>query len=147
MKRIVFLWLMIGSFNVFGQDRDSSYYCNCKTNPDTLDGQPVYLTVNKMPSFPGGNEKLMSFITKNLIYPNEYRDNYLQTAIYITFIIDTTGVIRNVCVNQPRHKSYFTPFEREGLKMIDKMPKWIPGELEGKKVYVRVYLPIRVDLK
>jgi protein TonB len=138
---------MIGSLTVFGQDKDTGYYYNCKTNPDTLDGHPVYKIVSKMPSFPGGDEKLIDYLSEHLTYVKEWRDDTLQTKLFISFVIDSTGTIRNPCIQHSGYSHRYTAFDLEGLKLINQMPKWIPGELDGKKVYVRIYLPIRVDLK
>ena len=147
MKRIVFLWLMILSFPVFGQDMDYDHYNYCKTNPDMLDGQPVYLTVSKMPSFPGGDENLKNYLSNLLTYLKEWKVDSLRPKVLTSFIIDTTGAIRNPCVKEMRYGHEYTYFDLEGLKLINQIPKWIPGELDGKKVYVRIYLPIQVDLK
>jgi len=103
----------------------------------------VYEFSEKLPSFPGGEEALLKYMTK-IRYPKE--QTHLQSKLNLSFVIDTTGNLLDKCILD-KNESAYTPLDKEGISMLDRMPKWIPGELNGKKVAVRYYLPMIICLK
>ena len=78
---------------------------------------------------------------KNFCYPIEQAE--WQGSIYITFVVDTLGNIRNECIYKSFLKGEISPVEKVVLNLIKEMPTWIPAEKDGKKVYMRVTLPIK----
>jgi len=138
-KLIAILWtIFIGLTICFGQVQN-----------DTIDGQIVYpfadKTLDKLPEFPGGNAMMMSFIRKNLIIQKEQED--WQGSIYISFIVDTTGQVRNAYIYKRYFKGALTPIENEALRVVNIMPIWSVGQKKGKKVPVQITLPIKFGLK
>jgi hypothetical protein len=113
----------------------------CIPKPDILDQQLVYLVTEKNAEFPGGQQAFMTYLQKNLLYPKEQEE--WQGSIYITFVVDTLGNIRNECIYKRDLDGAMSPIEIEALKLIREMPKWTPAEKDGKKVYMRVTLPIK----
>ena len=115
---------------------------------DTLDHQNVYEIVEKMPHFRGGYELLMPYIQNNLVQPAN--DDW-NGAIYFSFVVDTTGKIRNPAVykKSPNQNSLkdLHEFENEGLRIITTMPDWIPGMDNGKKVCVKCFAPVKFGIK
>ncbi len=103
----------------------------------------VYEFAEKPPSFPGGEEALTKYLSK-IRYPKEQDD--LQSKLNLSFVIDTTGNLLDKCILN-KNESTYTPLDKEGIGMLDRMPRWIPGELNGKKVAVRCYLPMIVCLQ
>lgn len=121
MKKLIFIAILIFPFFSFSQ-----------TEEDTT----VYKVVEKMPEFPGGEEKLYEYLGKNITY--ETCLDYHKFKLYISFIIEKDGSISNV-------KEAKNDEEKMALKIINaikNMPKWIPGEQEGKKVRVKYILPV-----
>lgn len=116
----------------------------CVPKPDTLDGQPVYKVTEKKAEFPNGQDSLMMYLVKSIKYPQE--EEY-QGSIYITFIVDSTGKIRNTCIYKRFRNDYLTKIERECLRVIEEMPNWKPAEMNGQKVYSREILPIKLGLQ
>jgi hypothetical protein len=86
-------------------------------------------SAQKMPSFPGGAEALQKFVKTNTKVP----DSFIGSAkVDITFIVEPTGQITQVRILnglQPK-------CDVEALRVVSIMPKWIPGENDGKKVRV-----------
>ncbi|MCP9768573.1 hypothetical protein EGI22_11665 [Lacihabitans sp. LS3-19] len=113
----------------------------CIPNPDILDNQQVYLIAEQNAEFFGGQTAFMAYLAKNLRYPKEQEE--WQGSIYITFIVDTLGNIRNECIFKRYFKGEISPIEKVALNLIKEMPKWTPAEKDGKKVYMRVTLPIK----
>lgn len=123
----------------FSNFKDST----CIPNPDTLDGQIVYNVTDKKAEFPYGQDSLMRYLAKSIKYPNHIE---YQGSVYIAFIIDSNGKIRNVCSYKRFHSDRLTPIEKECIRVIEEMPDWTPAELNGQRVYSREILPIKFKL-
>lgn len=116
---------------------------DCEPIIDTLEGQKVYKSVNKMPVYKTGEAELMKYIQENFKYP-EPSDNDPQDKVKASFVIDTFGKVRNECITKSYIKGTLTPMELEFLRILREMPDWNPGEQNGKKVPVRITLPYRI---
>jgi protein TonB len=90
------------------------------------------------PQFPGGQAKLFEFIGQNIKYPQAAVDSSIQGKVYVGFMIDTLGNVKDVSVL----KGIEPELDAEALRVIQSMPKWTPGQLSGKKVNIRYTLPI-----
>lgn len=103
----------------------------------------VYQECEKMPEFPGGQAALVDFLVKNMRYPPEAAKDKAEGMIVMEFVVNEDGSI-----GTPRAKSpdYRPDFVEESVRMIRKMPKWIPGEEKGQKVKCQVLLPIKFKL-
>jgi len=86
----------------------------------------------------------MRFLKDNLRAPKQEE---FQETLYATFIIDTTGNIRNISITNRLSSERLTPLETEFIRVINRMPKWIPAEQKGKKVCSRVVLPLRIPIR
>lgn len=96
----------------------------------------LYLYVDKLPKFNGGSEKLKSFLTQNLKWPDNGMD--VQGTVLLSFIVSDKGNITNIKVE----KSLSKVFDDEAKRVIKLMPKWIPGKLDNNNVNVKMYFPI-----
>ena len=99
----------------------------------------VYEVVEQMPSFPGGQEALMTYINHNIKYPEE---DCGQGRVTVSFIVEKDGSITNATIR----RSVDPAFDREALRVISSMPKWIPGKNNGRKVRVRFNVPVQFKL-
>lgn len=105
--------------------------------------QQAFTVVEQMPSFPGGDEALLKFLTENIVYPAEAKDNGISGAVYVTFVVNAEGNILN-----PRVLRSLSPeCDEEALRAINKMPKWIPGRQRKTTVPVQYTLPITFSLR
>ena len=103
----------------------------------------VYDCVEQMPSFPGGTQKLKEFIEKNLRYPKELEESCVQGRVIVRFIVERNGKLSNVKVV----KSVHPVLDKEALRIVKLMPRWIPGRQNGITVRVKCYIPIIFRLK
>ena len=98
----------------------------------------VFVVVEEMPSFPGGEAAMQAFIKKNLKFPQIALENGISGRVICTFVVDGKGhitgaeVIRSVDPN----------LDKEALRVINMMPDWKPGKQQGKAVRVRYTLPV-----
>jgi len=104
----------------------------------------VYETVDKPPTFPGGDVELGKYLMTNLHYPKEQND--CQETLRLSFVIDTAGNILNKCI-QNKNESAYSLLDKEGIRLLNEMPKWKPGMQNGRKVAVRFYLPMHICLQ
>lgn len=113
----------------------------CKTSSISLD----YITVEKKPEFPGGEQELLKFIGKNVRYPLRAKENGISGTVYVSFVVDKKGKPVNVIV--VRGVAGGADLDAEAVRAVKSMPKWKPGKLKGKKVNVKYTLPIKFVLK
>ena len=90
------------------------------------------------PEFPGGNNAMYKFIEANLRVPSQAKKAGISGRVFVSFNIETTGDITHVTVL----KGLGFGCDVEAVRLIQSMPKWIPGKQDGKPVRVKYCLPI-----
>ncbi|WP_308261166.1 energy transducer TonB [Prevotella sp.] len=93
--------------------------------------------VDQQPSFPGGTNALNTFIASNLKYPIAAAENGIQRRVIVKFIVEKDGSISNVEVD----RSVDPSLDNEAMRVVKAMPKWIPGQINGKAVKVECSHP------
>ncbi len=100
--------------------------------------QRVFEVVEQMPSFPGGLNALMNYLSTNIVYPEEAWKKGEEGRVVASFIVETDGSISNVSIS----RSVSPLLDAEAVRVITAMPKWIPGKNNGKTVRVKFNVPI-----
>lgn len=96
-----------------------------------------------MPEFPGGNEKLFSYIADSIQYPFVPKQLKTQGKVIVRFLVDITGKISNARVM--KSLDYF--LDKEAVRVISNMPAWIPGAKCDKKLSIQVTMPVIFKLE
>lgn len=99
--------------------------------------------VDQQPSFPGGTNAFNTFIVSNLKYPVVAQENGIQGRVVVKFIVEKDGSISNVEVD----RSVYPSLDNEAMRVIKNMPKWIPGQINGKAVKVECSYPFVFQLQ
>ena len=99
--------------------------------------------VDLIPSFPGGTNALNTFIASNLKYPPVAEANGIQGRVVVKFIVEKDGSISNVEVD----RSVDPDLDNEAMRVVKAMPKWIPGQINGKAVKVECSHPFVFQLQ
>jgi len=107
------------------------------THKELKSGEVAY-GVEVMPQFPGGDEELMKFIHDNLKLPASAAEAGIQGRVTLRFTVTTTGEVTDVKVI----RSLDPACDAEAIRVIRKMPNWIPGSQNGKNVPVYYTFPI-----
>jgi protein TonB len=94
-----------------------------------------------MPEFPGGLEAMQDYIQKNLSYPKWAIENNIKGKVVLSFVVLPDGSIDYTEIE----KGIGFGCDEEALRVLREMPKWSPGIQNGKKVAVKLILPIRFD--
>ena len=107
------------------------------------DSSEIFTIAEQMPEYPGGMQKMVSFLSENVSYPRNMKENDIGGRVYLKFIIDTSGSISGINIVK---SSGFSEFDEEAIRVVKKMPKWVPGQQNGKKVNAYFNLPINYML-
>ncbi len=110
---------------------------------ENIKNTKVYNVVEKMPSFPGGQKALNAFLNKNIKYPKDAKKKGIQGRVFCNFIVERDGSITNVRVV----KSADPSLDNEAVRVLQTMPKWIPGKQVGIPLRVKYTLIIPFILK
>lgn len=92
--------------------------------------------------FPGGNQDLWMYIQREVYYPREAHDNNEQGRVFVSFNVKVNGAIDSVRIEKGVSKT----LDKEAMRVIRKMPRWTPAEINGNKYKSRVRLPIQFIL-
>ena len=98
----------------------------------------VFDVVEEMPSFPGGQGALMSFLSSNIKYPVVAQENGVQGRVIVGFVVERDGSISDVKVM----RSVDPSLDREAQRVVKAMPKWKPGKQNGSAVRVKYTVPV-----
>ena len=105
--------------------------------------QEVFLIVEQMPVFPGGDAELRKYLAQSVKYPVIAQENGIQGRVFVKFVIAADGSVTNVEVARP-----FDPnLDKEAVRVVKSMPKWTPGKQRGKAVRVSYTVPINFVLQ
>ncbi len=103
----------------------------------------VFDVVEQMPSFPGGNGALMKYLSSNIKYPTIAEENGVQGKVIVQFVVGRDGSISGAKVV----KSVDPSLDKEAIRVVKSMPKWIPGKQNGQSVNVKYTLPVTFQLR
>ena len=130
----------------------------------TVEKQPsdfIFPIVQRKAEFPGGIAALNRFLSNNIRFPADARRREVQGRVILQFTVDTDGKIADIEVIEsivvPLRRNTDDPLlinpnidmvsiqrsmEREAVRVVERMPAWIPAEQLGRKVRTRFTLPI-----
>ncbi len=98
----------------------------------------VFYDVEVMPAYQGGLENLYAYLGKNIKYPKEARKANIQGKVVTEFIVEKDGTVSGLKVVEGIGKGC----DEEAIRALKEMPKWAPGQKDGKAVRTRVVLPV-----
>ena len=109
---------------------------NSKSTEKTFD------VVENMPSYPGGKDAMIAFLSSNMRYPDAAKKNGIHGRVIVSFVVDKDGSITETKVV----RSVDPALDQEALRLVNSMPKWKPGTAEGKPVRVKYSIPFNFSL-
>ena len=114
-----------------------------KTTKKSGANDKVYVVVEQMPSFPGGDSALLKYLFENIKYPMSALKAQKQGRVMVRFTVEKDGAITNVKVA----RSVTPSLDAEAVRAIKSMPKWSPGKQGGEFVRVKYNVPVTFRLK
>ncbi|WP_373522204.1 TonB family protein [Aquiflexum sp.] len=104
--------------------------------------ETVFDLVEEAPEFQDGIPGLTEFLVKNLKYPEQARSLGIEGTVFVAFVIDANGSVRDVEVL----KGIGAGCDKEAKRVVELFPDWIPGKQKGQPVNTRMKLPIKFAL-
>jgi Ca-activated chloride channel family protein len=104
-----------------------------------IEEEEIFVIVEKVPEFPGGETARAKFIADNLVRPDVELEKDKRYRVIISFVIEVDGSISNANIAR---SCGIKECDEEALRVIRLMPKWKPGSQKGKLVRVRLQCPI-----
>lgn len=102
-----------------------------------------FIIVENMPTFPGGEKKMMEYVAKNVKYPQLAKEVGTQGRVFVSFVVEKDGSITNVTIL----RGIGSGCDEEAIRVVKSMPKWNPGLQCGRAVRVSCNLPINFKLQ
>lgn len=115
-----------------------------RSSAATNSSEKVFTVVSDPPTFPGGEKELARFLSHNIRYPKTAQANNTTGTIFVKFVVKADGNISQV---ETVGKFIGDGLEDESMRVVNAMPKWIPGKQDGENVSVEFHLPIRYVLQ
>ena len=104
----------------------------------------VFVVVETMPEFPGGQQALFKYLSENVKYPVIAQENGIQGRVICQFVVNKDGSIVDVEVVRSGGDA---SLDKEAVRVIKSMPKWKPGKQRGKAVRVKYTVPVNFRLQ
>ena len=133
----------IGNINLAGDDVAPEEINKASLNAletnagETMEIIKPLLKAEFMPQFPGGTDAFLKFMQRNLKEPNDLEDAQ-KLVVIANFVVDADGNISDVLIEQKARPD----LDAEVIRVIKKMPQWIAGMQNGRKVPVFFKLPV-----
>lgn len=106
--------------------------------------EEIFVVVENMPEFPGGQAALFKFLSENVKYPVIAQENGIQGRVICQFTVNKDGSIVDVEVVRSGGDA---SLDKEAVRVIKSMPKWTPGKQRGKPVRVKYTVPVNFKLQ
>jgi TonB family protein len=103
----------------------------------------IFVVVEEMPRFPGGDQALFNHVYENVKYPPEAKAQGIQGSVILRFVITAEGKVADVTIVRGVHPL----LDEEAVRVMNTVPDWTPGRQGGRPVDVWYSVPINFALK
>ena len=110
-------------------------------SPET--DKEVYVVVEELPMFPGGEGAMMEWIVSQIRYPSEALKEKISGEVLVQFTVDSRGKVGDIKVIRSVHPL----LDAEAVRVVSRMPGLKPGKQNGKAVDVICKLPVAFRLE
>lgn len=136
-----------GNGIVTDQTKDFTYYMEIEDSVHVgtftiEDADTVYMMVQQKPEYEGGDQQMTRTILRTMRYPPSARRLGIEGTVYVQFIIDKNGNIKNCKIK----RGIGAECDEEALRAVSSLKRWNPGRHKGKTVQVRFMLPLQFKL-
>jgi protein TonB len=110
-----------------------------ETTDEIIPVEPkIFIIVEEMPEFPGGDKALLEYIGDNTAYPPEAVENNIEGRVIVKFVVATDGSVGKMELL----KSVDPLLDQEALRVVSTIPKFRPGKQSGVPVPVWYMVPV-----
>ncbi len=111
--------------------------------PEPVEDNQVFAVVEQMPQFPGGDAALLKWVGEHIRYPAIAQENNIQGRVVLQFVVTKTGKVGEVKVLRSKDPD----LDKEAVRVIKSLPKFVPGKMNGHAVNVWYTLPVTFKLQ
>lgn len=104
----------------------------------TVDATAVLDVAEVMPEYPGGIKALIKFLERNLTNPRDMEEGEM-VSVKVKFVVGVDGKLKSFNTVQDGGEE----FNKEVIRVLKKMPEWIPGKSRGQNVSVYYTIPVK----
>lgn len=140
----------VGAFTVEGNDEVGGAVLKAKEDiaapeppKNVVEENKIFITVEQMPMYPGGDGALFGYLRDNIHYPTVAAENGVQGRVVVGFVVERDGSITDVKILRGVDPS----LDREAMRVVKSMPKWTPGKQNGSAVRVKFQVPVSFRLQ
>ena len=108
-----------------------------------VEEEEVYIIVEQMPGFPGGEEALLKYISDHIEYPTMAVERGIEGRVTVRFVVNKDGYVQDVTVIRGLHEL----LDKEAVRVIQSLPRWNPGKQNGVAVAVYYNVPVNFTLQ
>jgi TonB family protein len=113
--------------------------------PSSISPDEPIQTVAIKPSFPGGETAFLEYVADEFQYPVRCQDEHINGSVVLRFVVDNTGKISRVsAIEETKSCPEFTA---EAIRVLQRSPRWIPGQNNGRFIDYWREIPIRINAK
>ena len=110
---------------------------------EEADEDLTFITEETQPEFPGGMQALMEYVKNELHYPKKCRKAKIEGRSFVKYTIEEDGRVTDIEISKSCGNKLL---DKEAVRVIKKMPRWMPGTQCGTPVPVKFVLPVRFNL-
>ncbi|MDE6460236.1 MAG: energy transducer TonB [Paramuribaculum sp.] len=135
----------IGAVN---EDRGVDDIINAQEHKDVVvveekkpehDDNYVFDAVEQNAAFPGGDAALLKWLSDHMNYPQTALDNGVQGTVRVRFVVKKDGTVGDAKVLKPIDPA----LDKEALRVVKSLPKFIPGKMNGHSVNCYFTVPVK----
>jgi periplasmic protein TonB len=105
---------------------------------DEIKDMTPLMVIDAKPSFPGGDDAMVKYLTANIKYPPIAKEAGITGIVKLTCLIEKDGSITDIKVVN----GIGGGCNEEAIRVVKTMPKWTPGKQKGKTIRTQVQIPI-----
>lgn len=103
----------------------------------------IFTTVEEMPHYPGGQAGLLRHLAQNIQYPADAAEKGIHGRVIVKFVITKEGEVTRPEIQ----RSVYPSLDKEALRVVQTLHRFVPGKKNGEPVNVRYLLPVTFKLK
>lgn len=137
----LFLWCLVVYFCFTNKMYAFTHKFTINSADSTFSG--IFDRAEVMPKFVGGVAAMFDYLKSNINYTTISIEKIPEKAI-AKFVVNEDGNVSNVSLVK---SSLSDSFDKEILRVLNEMPKWIPGKQKGIPVKCWYSLPVQFEFK
>lgn len=111
-------------------------------SPEEQSEDQIFMVVEQMPEYPGGEKALNRFLSDSLQYPRLAKENNISGTVYVSFVVEKDGSVKDIRVL----RGIGGGCDEEAVRVVKSMPVWKPGKQRGIPVRVQYTIPVKFSL-